>query len=85
MVFAPGDGCRVDCLVVWWGRAGIGCWAIAISVVGRAGNWVGLLSVCWADGLLFGGLWLVVAGTVKSCWVGSAKVCGDGLELVCLW
>jgi len=79
MVLAPGAGCRVD---KWWGSAVMGCCAL---VSGIAGSWFSWLGVCWAYGRLVYGLQFVVSGTVKGCWVGSAKVCSDGLELVCFW
>jgi len=85
VVLARIDWCRVNCLIVRWGRAGTGCWAIAICVVGRAGNWVGLLGGSWACGMLIDGLRLKVVGTVEGCWLGSAEVCSYGLELARLW
>jgi len=83
MVLAPGARFGVICLAMQWGSAVIGCCAIVSDVAGIAGGWFSWLSVCWAYGGLVDGLWLVVLGTVKGCWVGGTKVCGDGLELVC--
>ncbi len=62
-----------------------GCLTIEVSAVGRAGSRVSLLGGCWAYNRLPDGLRLVVLGNVGICWVESATVCGDGLELVHFW